>query len=277
MDTGSLCCLQKTCKCCDLSMGVATVDLMIGGKVFLVTGGTKGLGLAAARVLTAEGARVVVSSRTQEAVEKAVAELGGPDHAMGLVADNADPEAADRLTAAALRQYGRLDGALISVGGPPTGPITAITDAQWRESFESVFLGALRVARTAAPVLPTGGSIGFVLSLSVKAAWPNMSVSNGLRPGLAMAAKTLADELGPRGIRVNGFVVGSIATDRLTQLEEATGDPQQARIQRTADIPLRRYGTPEEFGRLAAVVLSPVASYTTGSMIHIDGGALRSL
>ncbi|ARF53195.1 oxidoreductase [Streptomyces gilvosporeus] len=258
-------------------MGVATVDLMIGGKVFLVTGGTKGLGLAAARVLTAEGARVVVSSRTQEAVEKAVAELGGPDHAMGLVADNADPEAADRLTAAALRQYGRLDGALISVGGPPTGPITAITDAQWRESFESVFLGALRVARTAAPVLPTGGSIGFVLSLSVKAAWPNMSVSNGLRPGLAMAAKTLADELGPRGIRVNGFVVGSIATDRLTQLEEATGDPQQARIQRTADIPLRRYGTPEEFGRLAAVVLSPVASYTTGSMIHIDGGALRSL
>ncbi|MGD3111042.1 SDR family oxidoreductase [Streptomyces sp. YGL11-2] len=258
-------------------MGVATVDLMVDGKVFLVTGGTKGLGLAAARALTAEGARVVVSSRTQEAVDKAVAELGGPDHAIGLVADNADPEAAERLTAAALRQFGRLDGALISVGGPPTGPLTTITDAQWRESFESVFLGALRVARSAAPVLPSGGSIGFVLSLSVKAPWPNMSVSNGLRPGLAMAAKTLADELGPRGIRVNGFVVGSIATDRLTRLEEATGDPQQARAQRTADIPLRRYGTPEEFGRLAAVVLSPVASYTTGSMIHIDGGALRSL
>ncbi|GGU84652.1 hypothetical protein GCM10010211_58290 [Streptomyces albospinus] len=92
-----------------------------------------------------------------------------------------------------------------------------------------------------------------------------------------MAAKTLADGLGPRGIRVNGFAVGSIATDRLTQLEQATGDPRQTRIQRTADTPLRRYGTPEEFGRLAAVVLSPGASYTAGSMIHIDGGALRSL
>ncbi|MCQ4042094.1 SDR family oxidoreductase [Streptantibioticus rubrisoli] len=253
------------------------MDLMIDGKVFLVTGGTKGLGLAAAQALTAEGARVVVSSRTQESVDKAVAELGGPEHAIGLAVDNADPEAADRLTAAALRQYGRLDGALISAGGPPTGPITTITDAQWRDSFESVFLGALRVARTAAPLLPAGGSIGFVLSLSVKAAWPNMSVSNGLRPGLAMAAKTLADELGPRGIRVNGFVVGSIATDRLTQLEQATGDPERTRTQRTAEIPLRRYGTPEEFGRLAAVILSPVASYTTGTMIHIEGGALRSL
>ncbi|ANZ21036.1 oxidoreductase [Streptomyces noursei ATCC 11455] len=253
------------------------MDLMIDDKVFLVTGGTKGLGLAAARVLTAEGARVVVSSRSQEAVDRAVAELGGPDHATGLVADNADPEAADRMTAAALQHHGRLDGVLISVGGPPTGPLTTITDTQWRESFESVFLGALRVARAAAPVLPEGGSIGFVLSLSVKSPWPNMSVSNGLRPGLAMAAKTLADELGPRGIRVNGFVVGSLATDRLTQLELATDDPEQTRARRTADIPLRRYGTPEEFGRLAAVVLSPVASYTTGSMIHIDGGATRSL
>ncbi|MCK7622990.1 SDR family oxidoreductase [Streptomyces sp. RS10V-4] len=253
------------------------MDLDIDGKVFLITGGTKGLGLAAAKALVAEGARVVISSRSQDTVDEAVAALGGPDHALGTAADNADPQAAERLVAGALERFGRLDGVLISVGGPPTGPITTITDDQWRDSFESVFLGALRFARTAAPVLPSGGSIGFVLSLSVKSPWPNMSVSNGLRPGLAMAAKTLADELGPRGIRVNGFVVGSIATDRLRGLEQATGDPERTRAERTADIPLRRYGTPEEFGRMAAVILSPTASYITGAMIHIDGGALRTL
>jgi 3-oxoacyl-[acyl-carrier protein] reductase len=103
-----------------------------------------------------------------------------------------------------------------------------------------------------------------------------MSISNGLRPGLAMA-KMLADELGPRGIRVNGFVVGAVATDRLTGLEQASGDPDAERARRIADIPLRRYGQPEEFGRLAAFFLSPAASYTTGSMIHIDGGVLRTL
>ncbi|KUL37504.1 oxidoreductase [Streptomyces sp. NRRL F-4489] len=253
------------------------MDLGLNDKVFLITGGTKGLGLAAARALVAEGARVVISSRSQDAVDDAVATLGGPEHALGTTADNADPQAADRLVASALERFGRLDGVLISVGGPPTGPITTITDDQWRDSFESVFLGALRFARTAAPVLPADGSIGFVLSLSVKSPWPNMSVSNGLRPGLAMAAKTLADELGPRGIRVNGFIVGSIETDRLKGLEQATNDPARTRADRTANIPLRRYGTPDEFGRMAAVILSPTASYITGTMLHIDGGALRTL
>jgi 3-oxoacyl-[acyl-carrier protein] reductase len=164
---------------------------------------------------------------------------------------------AQRLVGAALERFGRLDGVLISVGGPATGPITSISDEQWRLAFESVFVGAMRLARVAAYVLPADGAIGFVLSLSVKSPWPNMSISNGLRPGLAMAAKMLADELGPRGIRVNGFVVGAVATERLTGLEQATGDPEAERARRIAEIPLRRYGQPEEFGRLAAFFLSP--------------------
>jgi 3-oxoacyl-[acyl-carrier protein] reductase len=252
------------------------MDLGIQDKVFLITGGTAGLGLAAARCLVGEGARVVISSRTAQSVQKAAAELGGDDHAVGVVADNADLVAADRLVSAALDRFGRLDGLLVSVGGPPTGPITSITDDQWRASFESVFLGALRLARTAARVLPDGGSIGFVLSPSVKSPWPNMSVSNGLRPGLAMAAKMLADELGPRGIRVNSFVP-AIATDRLIELEKGTGNPEDFRARQIAEIPLRRYGKPQEFGRFAAFMLSPAASYTTGSVIHVDGGVMRTL
>ena len=105
--------------------------------------------------------------------------------------------------------FGRLDGALISVGGPPAGPIAERTDDEWRAAFDSVFLGALRLATTVADALTEGGSIAFVLSTSVKAPIPDLGISNGLRPGLAMAAKTLADELGPRGIRVNGLLPGT--------------------------------------------------------------------
>ncbi len=253
------------------------MDLDLRDKVFLVTGATAGLGLATAGILLGEGARVVISSRTRHAVDKAATRLGRPDRTVGIAADNADPDTGDRLVTAALTRFGRLDGVLVSVGGPPTGPLTAITDQQWRSSFESVFLGALRLARTAAPVLPATGSIGFVLSLSVRSPWPDMSVSNGLRPGLAMAAKMLADELGPRGIRVNGFIVGAVATDRLTQLEQAAEDPQHERARQAAEIPLRRYGTPEEFARAAAFILSPAASYITGSMITVDGGVLRTM
>jgi 3-oxoacyl-[acyl-carrier protein] reductase len=253
------------------------MDLDLRDKVFLVTGATAGLGLATAGILLAEGARVVISSRTRHAVDNAATRLGRPDRTVGIAADIADPDTADRLVTAALTRFGRLDGVLVSVGGPPTGPLTTITDQQWRSSFESVFLGALRLARTAAPVLPATGSIGFVLSLSVKSPWPGTSVSNGLRPGLAMAAKMLADELGPRGIRVNGFIVGEVATDRLTQLEQAAEDPQHERARRIAEIPLRRYGTPEEFARAVTFILSPAASYITGSMITIDGGVLRTM
>jgi 3-oxoacyl-[acyl-carrier protein] reductase len=253
------------------------MDLDLCDKVFLVTGAAAGLGLATAGILLAEGARVVISCRTRHAVDKAAADLGRPGRIVGIAADNADPDTADRLVTAALTRFGRLDGVLVSVGGPPTGPLTAITDQQWRTSFESVFLGALRLARTAAPVLPATGSIGFVLSLSVRSPWPDMSVSNGLRPGLAMAAKMLADELGPRGIRVNGFIVGAIATDAPAQREPAAEDPQHERARRIAEIPLRRYGSPDEFARAAAFILSPAASYITGSMITIDGGVLRTM
>jgi 3-oxoacyl-[acyl-carrier protein] reductase len=253
------------------------MDLGLQDRVYLVTGGTRGLGRAAAEVLVNEGARVVVSSRHEDAVQKAVADLGGSSKAVGITADNAEPTAAERLVAAGVARFGRLDGALISVGGPPPGTVTDTSDADWQHAFESIFLGGLRIARAVARAVGEGGSIAFVLSSSVRSPIPGLAISNGMRPGLAMAAKTLADELGPRGVRVNGLLPGRIATERIRELDQAAGDARLARARQSAVIPLGRYGTPEEFGIVAAFVLSPAASFLTGCMIPVDGGALRTI
>lgn len=251
------------------------MDLGLTDKVFIVTGGTGGLGRASAEVLVAEGARVVVSGRNREALDEAVAGWG--ERAVGVEADNADPGTADLLVAVARDCFGRLDGALISVGGPPAGSLMDATDEQWRQAFDTVVLGGLRIARAVAGALNEGGSIAFVLSSSVKSPIQALAISNGLRPGLAMAAKTMADELGARGIRVNGLLPGRINTDRVKWLDEQTGDAEAAKASAVAGIPLGRYGEPEEFGRAAAFVLSPAASFVSGVMLPVDGGLLRSL
>ncbi len=253
------------------------MDLQLKDRVYLVTGGTRGLGRATAEALVADGARVVVSGRHADSVDATVTALGGPDHARGVVADNADPATPTRLIAAAHDAWGRVDGVLISVGGPPAGLITEMTDEQWTTAFGSVFLGAVRLAREVGAVLGDGGSIAFVLSSSVRQPILDLAISNGLRPGLAMAAKTLADELGPRGIRVNGLLPGRLATERVAELDAGSGDADAARERASQQIPLRRYGRPEEFGRVAAFVLSPGASYLSGVMLPVDGGMLRSL
>jgi 3-oxoacyl-[acyl-carrier protein] reductase len=256
------------------------MDLQLTDRVFIVTGGARGLGRASADALVAEGARVVVSGRTQESLDAAVADLdasAGRHAAVPVLTDNADRDAPARLLAAARDTWGRVDGALISVGGPPKGPVTEITDEQWTAAFESVFLGAVRLARELGTALPDGGSLGLVLSSSVRAPLPQMAISNGLRPGLAMVAKTLAEELGPRGVRVNGLMPGRIATERVAELDASTGDAEAAREAAVRTIPLGRYGRPEEFGAVAAFVLSPVASFLTGVMLPVDGGLLRTL
>jgi 3-oxoacyl-[acyl-carrier protein] reductase len=251
------------------------MDLQLQDRVYVVTGGARGLGRATVDRLVAEGARAVVSGRSEESLAEAAQTLG--DAVVPVVADNADPDTPGRLIDAAQERWGRLDGALISVGGPPKGPVTAIDDDQWTRAFESVFLGAVRLCRELGQALGEGGSLALVLSSSVKVPLPDMAISNGLRPGLAIVAKTLADELGPRGIRVNGLLPGRIATDRVAELDAATGDPAAARAAAITGIPLRRYGEPEEFGRVATFVLSPAASFVSGVMLPVDGGMLRAL
>ncbi|MFF6876242.1 SDR family oxidoreductase [Streptomyces sp. NPDC012474] len=247
------------------------MDLGLKDRVYVVTGATRGLGNATARQLVADGAKVVVSGRDEKSVAEAAAELG--PNAVGVAVDNADPEAAARLIGAAREHFGRFNGVLVSVGGPPAGFVADNTDEQWQTAFESVFLGAVRLARAAAAEMEAGGVIGFVLSGSVYEPIPGLTISNGLRPGLAGFAKSLSDELGPRGIRVVGVLPGRIDTDRVRQLDALSADPEATRAASESRIPLRRYGAPEEFGRVAAFLMSPAASYLTGVMVPVDGGA----
>jgi len=266
------------------------MDLGLRDRVYLVTGGSRGLGFAAAQALVADGARVLLSAPHEATASSAVARLApdaAADVAAWVVADNADPATPGRLIAAARDRFGRLDGALISVGGSPPGTVAATTDEAWRSAFESVFLGAVRLARALAADLSgragpgslagTGGSVVFVLASSVRVPLAELAISNGLFPGLAGVVKTLADEIGPAGIRVNGILPVRIATDRVRELDALSGDPDEVRARLSERIPLRRYGEPAEFGRTAAFLLSPAASYTTGAMIPVDGGAIRSI
>ena len=280
------------------------MDLGLRDRVYLVTGGSRGLGFAAAQALVADGARVVLSAPHEATASSAAARLAqdaaAADPVAWIVADNADPATPGRLIGAARDRFGRLDGALMSVGGSPPGTVATTTDDAWRSAFESVFLGAVRLARILAADLDgtdldgtdldgaddgraetgstgTGGSIVFVLASSVRVPLAELAISNGLFPGLAGVVKTLAGELGPAGIRVNGVLPVRIATNRVRELDALRGDPDEVRARLSEHIPLRRYGEPEEFGRAAAFLLSPAASYITGAMIPVDGGAISSI
>ncbi|MFT4293956.1 MAG: SDR family oxidoreductase [Micropruina sp.] len=252
------------------------MDLGLTDRVFVVTAGSAGLGRASADQLVAEGARVVLVARRPDVLDDAVADLGAAN-AVALAADLADPGTPAAAAELALRTFGRLDGALISVGGPPPGAALANSDEQWLAAFDSVFLAALRTVR--AVISAAGGpvALGLVLSTSVKVPIPGLAISNGLRPGLAMLIKQLADEIGPNGSRILGLMPGTIVTERIQFLHGRSPDPAAARAAAESSIPLRRLGDPAEFGRVAAFLLSPAASYLTGSVIPVDGGALRAL
>lgn len=256
------------------------MDLHLTGRAFIVTGGTSGLGFATARVLVDEGANVLVASRTRAAVDAAVAELG--DAAAGAVADITDDGAPAQLIAATREAFGRLDGAFVSHGGPPAGPATELDDEALDRAIAVASRGPIRLVRELVRELDAGGAVVVLTSMSSVQPIPGLASSNVTRPAVWGYVKSIADEVGPRGIRVNCLLPGRYATERLAELETSVAErqgttPAEVRASSEAAIPLRRLGDPVELGQVAAFLLSDRASFVTGSAWAADGGALRGL
>jgi 3-oxoacyl-[acyl-carrier protein] reductase len=236
------------------------MDLGLQGKTFLVTGGSRGLGFATASALAADGARTILVARDESKLGNAARLLGAGHRTIS--ADLSSADAAKTIAAVA----GEIDGVLVNVGGPAPGAVLDLDDDQWHRAIDATFLGPMRLVRELVPSIRDGGAILVVLSTTVKEPIPSLGASNALRPGLAMTVKDLAETLAPR-VRVNGILPGRIATDRLREV--FSGDL-------ASGIPLGRPGSPEEFGRVAAFLLSPAASYVTGTLVTVDGGLVRS-
>ncbi|MGH9722339.1 MAG: SDR family oxidoreductase [Bryobacteraceae bacterium] len=257
------------------------MDLGIRGKVAVVAAASQGLGKASAQALAAEGARVAILSRRQDELDKVAREIGAE------LPIACDLSKAGQIAAAVAKVKERLGPVSILVnncGGPPAGTFETITEQQWEDSFEQVFLSALRMTRAVLPMMRAAkwGRIVNIVSMSVIQPIPGLIVSNAFRPALAGWAKTLAAEVAPDNILVMCAAPGRIATARTQVLDQAlaerTGRPlEDIRAERTAAIPLKRYGTPEEFGATVAFLASERSSYLTGSVIRIDGGAVSSI
>ncbi len=263
------------------------MDLGLRGKIAMVGGASRGLGLAVARALTAEGAHVSIASRDPLGLEAAASALRQHAPQVTVLAVPADLRTAAEITAwheKTMQQFGGVDLLFVNTGGPPPGQALSFDDKAWQDTVDLLLLSAIRMVRHAAPVMAArgGGSILMTTSSAVKEPIGNLALSNVVRASVAALVKTLANELAPQHIRVNNLVPGRIDTDRLRELDQARAqssgipaDEQRRRME--AAIPLGRYGAPDEFGKAAAFLLSDASAYTTGALLQVDGGLMKGV
>ncbi len=266
------------------------MDLGLNGKVAMVGGASRGLGLAVARVLLREGAQVSMASSQKRAICDAAHALanevgGGSDAAvLPVEADLRSGEAILRWRDATIQRFGGVDLLFVNTGGPPPGTALSFDDAGWQHAFELLLLSTVRMIRATVPSMTErgGGSIVVSTSSSVKEPIQNLALSNVMRASVAALAKTLSNEMAPQRIRVNHLLPGRIDTDRVRHLDTVRGqqagismEEQRDRFAKT--IPLGRYGVPEEFGKAAAFLLSEASAYTTGASLQVDGGLIRGV
>jgi 3-oxoacyl-[acyl-carrier protein] reductase len=255
------------------------LDLGLEGARALIGGGSSGLGLAVGTVLAGEGARVALVARPSDRLDAAAAGIDGS------VAVGADLESEDGPVSAVQRTVealGGLDVVLVNSGGPPPGTFEELDDATWQRAINGTLLGAVRIVRAALPHLRHSHrpAILVILSSSAREPIPGLTASNTIRPGLVGLIKSLSAEIAP--IRINGLAPGRFATPRNDEVEKATAartgqTREEVRAGLVARVPLGRLGDPQELGRLGAFLLSPAASYITGSIVPVDGGMLRGL
>lgn len=260
------------------------MDLQLKDKRAFITGASRGLGYATARALAREGCRLAVNSRDESRVRAAAEAIARETGAQvtGLAGDVTDASAAERLIASAVEALGGLDLLVTNSGGPPAGTFEAHDEANWQKAIELNLMSHVRLIKAALPHLrkSSAASVLTVTSMSVKQPMTNLILSNSVRAATVGLTKSLALELGPEGIRVNSILPGWTETERVTELmtfnAKQSGSTVESEIEKRArDSALGRMGRPEEFANAAVFLLSPAASYITGVMLNVDGGAYK--
>lgn len=262
------------------------MDLGLRGKVAMVAASSKGLGFGVARELAREGALVSIGSRTEpdifDAAHALIEETGS--EVLANVLDAGNPDSIMQWLDNTTEAFGGVDKLVVNAGGPPAGTFDDFGDDDWQAAFELTLMSAVRMIRSVLPSMRQagGGSILTITSCSVKEPIDFLLLSNVMRSGVTSLAKSLSQQLAPENIRINNLMPGRIDTDRVQSLDAMNAEKRDVAIEevRAANelgIPIGRYGTVEEFGRLGAFLLSDAASYITGQTIAVDGGSIKTV
>ncbi|MFB4165097.1 SDR family oxidoreductase [Alteribacillus sp. JSM 102045] len=263
------------------------MDLYLKDKSVIVTAASKGLGKATAKEFAREEARVLISSRNAEELEKTAKEIQeetNNPHVSYLVCDITDAESIKKLVERAVSDYGAVDVLVNNAGGPPAGTFENFDDEAWQHAFELNLLSFIRLIREVMPYMQQQqeGKIMNFASSSVKQTLDNLILSNTFRAGIVGLAKSLSQELAADNILINTLGPGRIATDRVAQLDEKRGEKlgktyEQVREETEKNIPIGRYGQPEEFAKQAVFLCSGANTYVTGQTFVADGGLVKAL
>jgi 3-oxoacyl-[acyl-carrier protein] reductase len=260
------------------------MELNLKGKTALVAASSQGLGKAIAEALLKEGANVMLASRDEAKLKQVKSELENLGGEVDFIcADVTSENDIKNMVKAAAERFGGIDILVNNAGGPPSGSFETLSDEQWFQSFELNLLSYVRNIREALPYLKkNGGKIINIASSSIKEPIPGLVLSNTFRTGIVGLSKTLAQEFAPYGILVNTLAPGRIDTDRVKHLDQVNGEkagvsPEEMKEKSKKSIPLNRYGTPEEFAKVAVFLASDANTYMTGSSFLVDGGMVKSI
>ena len=256
------------------------MDLQLKDRIAIVGGGSEGIGFGIAHRLATEGARVAIMSRREAKLSAASERLLKETGAEILAMEGDCRKAADieRVVRTTVEQFGALDMVVNNDGAPPVGPIESFDDAAWHAAVDQNLMYVVRMVRCALPHMKARGAGSFlnIMSAGTIEPRPRIALSTATWAGVLSYSKTLSIELGAQNITINTILSGLITTPRTTKTAAKTPDPAAYRARLTAEIPLGRYGEPGDIGALAALLLSPLGSYITGTAIRVDGGMMRS-
>jgi len=262
------------------------MDTGLRGKVAMISGASRGIGLAIARGLAAEGASLSLSARRAAGVEEAAGKLAAEFgvRCVATATDLGTEDGAARWVDATVRDLGGVDVLVNNAGAVHGGPFLTATNAEWMASFEAKLIGYVAVSRHAFPHLVRrgGGRVVNVIGIAGVQPFPNHMMAGVGNAALMNFTKSLAEEGAPHGILVTGVSPGPVRTERwdglLVEWGRAGGiTPAEAERERVRDIPLRRVGEPEEVANVVVFMASGLSSYITGTVIAVDGGMIRTV